>query len=106
MRITPPRIPALPASLVPARLPIKIPKRQMAKVTAPIIRQAIRASKKLCSAIVKPTDKASIEVATPCTKRAAKGVRQGLDSQQQSFSSCKPSHSILPPMNAKRPSAT
>ena len=40
MRITPPKIPALPASLVPNFLPIKIPAKQMKNVTIAIIKTA------------------------------------------------------------------
>ena len=44
MRITPPRIPDLPASLVPACFPMKMPPRQMAKVTAAMMVAARRAA--------------------------------------------------------------
>ena len=70
--IAPPRIPAFPASLVPAFLPIAIPEKQITNVTAPIRRQATKASIKLCSEIVNPTDSASIEVAIPCTNNAVR----------------------------------
>ena len=64
IRIIPPAISALPANFVPNFLPIITPARQITKVTAIIKHTATSAVKKLYSAIVKPTDKASIEVAT------------------------------------------
>ena len=44
IRITPPRIPALPASFVPTLRPMKIPARQIRKVSAPMISEARSAS--------------------------------------------------------------
>ena len=65
IRIAPPKIPALPASFVPAFLPIRIPAKQIKKVTTPIRMHERSASGRLYSAIVKPTERASIEVAIP-----------------------------------------
>ena len=70
--MAPPKMPALLASLVPAFLPITMPAKHITKVTAPISRQASSASAKLYSAMVKPTDSASMDVATPCTSSAPK----------------------------------
>ena len=72
MSIAPPKIPALPASLVPAVFPMRIPAKHMKKVSTPRRRQAINASNTLYSEIVKPTESASIEVAIPCTMSAPK----------------------------------
>ena len=64
-RIIPPNIPALPQSFVPAVLPSNTPLRHMTKVITAIISAAIIAEARLYSAIVKPTESASIDVAIP-----------------------------------------
>lgn len=66
----PPSMEAFPASLVPNFLPMISPPTQMAKVTAAMIRAQTRAVRKPYSAIVNPTESASIEVATPWTSSA------------------------------------
>ena len=65
MSIVPPRMPALPANAVPNLRPRKTPRLHMTNVTAAIIRTDTTASAMVCSAMVKPTESASIEVATP-----------------------------------------
>ena len=47
IRMAPPKMPALPASLVPAFLPMCRPIKQMKKVTTPMSRAASRASSAL-----------------------------------------------------------
>ena len=63
--IHPPSIDAFQESLVPAFRPIRRPPTQITKVTAAMIRPAVFAMIRSYSAIVKPTDNASMEVATP-----------------------------------------
>ena len=65
MRIMPPKIEDLPARAVPNFLPMITPPRQMMKVTAAITSEQRNASRRLYEEIVKPTESASIEVATP-----------------------------------------
>ena len=65
IRIMPPRMDAFPESAVPIFLPRYRPARQMAKVTAMMIRDAERAPENPSFAKVSPTDNASMEVATP-----------------------------------------
>ena len=67
MRMTPPRIEALSENFVPNFLPITNPAMQIKKVITAMMRDAVSAMTKPYSAMVKPTDKASMEVATPCT---------------------------------------
>ena len=62
IRIIPPRICALLDNFVPNFFPIINPPMQIKKVTIAMIREATRAMIQLYSAIVKPTDNASIEV--------------------------------------------
>ena len=71
MRMTPPKILALPASLVPNFLPMNTPAKHRRKVTQPMMRHSVSAIKKVKSAMVKPTDRASREVAMPGGKSAA-----------------------------------
>ena len=63
--IEPPRMVALPASFVPKDFPRNTPNIQMMKVTTAMISAQRSAMGKLYSDIVKPTESASIEVATP-----------------------------------------
>ena len=65
IKITPPRISALLESFVPNRLPRERPDMEMKNVTVAMIREQTRAISQSYSAMVKPTDKASMEVATP-----------------------------------------
>ena len=62
----PPRIDAFEASLVPNLFPIIRPAKHMIKVTTPMITAQTNADKNPYSAIVKPTESASIEVGMPC----------------------------------------
>ena len=55
---------ALLSSFSPAFFPSQTPKRQMKKVTTPIIREDNTASVALYSEIAKPTESASMLVAT------------------------------------------
>lgn len=71
MRITPPKMVALSASFMPKRFPRKSPAMQMAKVTIPMMILASIALAKGYSAKVKPTESASMEVASPWSKRYA-----------------------------------
>lgn len=65
IKITPPKIPALPENFIPTFLPIIIPKRQIINVTTAIIKTQIKAEDKSYSEIVNPTESASMLVATP-----------------------------------------
>ena len=60
---------ALSASFMPKRFPRKSPAMQMAKVTMPMMILASIALAKGYSAKVKPTESASMEVASPWSKR-------------------------------------
>ena len=62
--IAPPKIEALEENFVPKCLPNSTPKKQHIKVTKAITETQTKACKKIYSAIVKPTERASIEVAT------------------------------------------
>ena len=67
-------------------------------MTAAMITDAASAIVQSYSEMVKPTERASMLVATPCTKRAP-----ALSSMASSVSSpLMPSNSILPPMYASR----
>ena len=46
IKITPPKIPALPENFIPTFLPIIIPKRQIINVTTAIIKTQIKAEDK------------------------------------------------------------
>ena len=65
IRIEPPRMLALLANFNPNFLPSINPNMQIKKVTMPMIIDSIRAKGNVKLAIVKPTDKASIDVAIP-----------------------------------------
>ena len=94
MRMTPPRTEALPESLVPNFLPMESPAAQMKKVTNAMMREQTSAMNQPYSEMVKPTDRASMLVATPCMKSAP-----ALSSAASSVSSpLMPSRSILPPI--------
>ena len=69
IKIIPPKIFALPDNFVPKFLPINKPIIQIIKVVNAIIKAQIKAIAKPYSLIVQPTESASIEVATPCSKR-------------------------------------
>ena len=61
---------ALPESLVPNFLPMARPASQMKKVTIATMREQTSAMNQPYSEMVKPTDSASMLVATPCMKSA------------------------------------
>ena len=65
MRIAPPRSCALFESLVPNFFPTISPAVHITNVTIAIIKDGRNAPKEEYSAIVKPTDSASIDVAIP-----------------------------------------
>ena len=65
IRMTPPRISALLESLVPKRFPRESPVMQIKNVTMAMIREQTRAISQSYSEMVNPTDRASMEVATP-----------------------------------------
>ena len=65
IRIEPPKMLALLANFNPNFLPSFNPNTQIKKVTMPMIIDSIRAKGNAKLAIVKPTDKASIDVAIP-----------------------------------------
>ena len=91
----------MPESLVPNFLPMDRPASQMKNVTTAMMREQTRAISQPYSEMVKPTDSASMLVATPCTKSAP-----ALSSAASSASSpLMPSSSILPPMYPSRSNA-
>ena len=65
IRIEPPKMLALLANFNPNFLPSFNPNTQIKKVTMPMIIDSIRAEGNVKLAIVKPTDRASIDVAIP-----------------------------------------
>ena len=103
MRIIPPRIPAFLLRCVPAFLPIASPAMQIAKVTTQIMREETNAMSTSYSAVVKPTESASIDVAIPWIISVLN--LSFSFSFSDSLSSCKASIIILIPMYIKRPSA-
>ena len=68
----PPNISALFDNFVPHFFPSHIPKKERKKVTIAIILAHMNAIHTLYSAMVNPTDSASIEVAIPCIMSAKK----------------------------------
>ena len=70
IRMIPPKMMALSASFMPNDLPRMRPAMQMKKVVMPMMRLARSASDASYSAIVKPTERASMEVAIPCRRSA------------------------------------
>ena len=95
MSITPPRMPALPASFVPNLRPKIRPAQQIKNVTIAIVITEEIASVRLYSEIVKPTERASIDVATPWIKSAE---NVSLLHPHSSHLHRMPSISIFPPM--------
>ena len=94
MRMTPPRILALPESCVPNFLPMRKPAMQIKKVTTAMMMAAVSAINQPYSEMVKPTERASMLVAMPCMNSAP-----ALSCAASSASSPRmPSSSILPPM--------
>ena len=94
----PPNKFALFDNFVPNLLPIVTPKKQIINVVMEIIRIATRTMIILYSAKVKPTDKASIEVAMPWTMIAQNPSFVSLDSSD----TFKPSIIIFVPRNASK----
>ena len=94
IRMTPPRILALPESCVPNFLPMRRPAMQRMKVTTAMMIAAVSAISQPYSEMVKPTERASMLVATPYMNSPPT-----LSSAASSPSSpWIPSISILPPM--------
>ena len=87
---------------MPIFLPISSPAPQTANVTAEMISEAASAAAQSYAAIVKPTESASMDVATPCRK-SAPGVSRG--AAQSSRPPRSPSSTILPPIPSSRISA-
>ena len=79
IRMIPPIIVALFENTIPNFFPSPSPTKQITNVSAPIISAATTAINKPYSAIVKPTDNASIDVAIPCTDREAVAIRAYLE---------------------------
>lgn len=100
IRIEPPRMLALLASFKPNFLPSFNPNTQIKKVTMPMIIDSIRAKGNAKLAIVKPTDKASIDVAMPWMIRPYNDRLSLLSSLSSSF--LKLSRIMLPPMNSNK----
>lgn len=65
INIVPPKIPALFESAVPNFFPSISPKKHIKNVTVAIINEHKSAVRKLYPAMVKPTERASMEVAIP-----------------------------------------
>ncbi len=70
MRMTPPRMDALPESLVPNFLPMRRPAMQMKEGDGRNDEGAASAISQPYSEMVKPTERASMLVATPCMNSA------------------------------------
>ena len=100
IRIEPPRMLALLANFNPNFLPSFNPNTQIKKVTMPMIIDSIRAKGNAKLAIVKPTDKASIDVAIPWMIRPYNDRLSLLSSLSSSF--LKLSSIMLPPMNSNK----
>ena len=85
------------SSFRPIVRPRKSPQRQIASVTAPMISDSVSAAEKGYSSIVKPTESASIEVATPWSSSVPRPSAL-FSSASSSARARTPSRSILPPM--------
>ena len=74
IKIVPPKIVAFPASFVPNFLPGNTPVIHIPNVTTDIINEQTKEPNQLypSSTKVKPTDRASIDVAMPCTNNTLK----------------------------------
>lgn len=104
----PPSTAALPESAMPNFLPMASPAMLIANVTAEMINAHTKAIINPYDAIVKPTDKASMEVAIPCTRRAKNpqpgicrlfpvifdAVTKHLASDKQEQSECNPWYAL------------
>ena len=97
-------MPAFPASLVPNFFPMKTPAKHTQNVTPPMMSASESASGAESSAIVKPTESASMDVATPCRSSAAIPVAF-FSLISLSAPPRIPSTSIFPPMKSSRTSA-
>lgn len=100
IRIEPPKMLALLANFNPNFLPSFNPNTQIKKVTMPMIIDSIRAKGNAKLAIVKPTDKASIDVAMPWMIRPYNDRLSLLSSLSSSF--LKLSRIMLLPINNRR----
>lgn len=100
IRIEPPKMLALLANFNPNFLPSINPNMQIKKVTMPMIIDSIRAKGNAKLAIVKPTDRASIDVAMPWMIRPYNDRLSLLSSLSSSF--LKLSRIMLPPMNSNK----
>lgn len=100
IRIEPPKMLALLANFNPNFLPSINPNMQIKKVTMPMIIDSIRAKGNAKLAIVKPTDKASIDVAIPWMIRPYNDRLSLLSSLSSSF--LKLSSIMLLPINNRR----
>ena len=100
IRIEPPKMLALLANFNPNFLPSFNPNTQIKKVTMPMIIDSIRAKGNVKLAIVKPTDKASIDVAIPWMIRPYNDRLSLLSSLSSSF--LKLSRIMLLPINNRR----
>lgn len=101
----PPIMVALSENFSPSFLPKTSPPKQITKVNTPMIKEDSKAAGKLYSAVVKPTESASMEVAIPCTIRTPK---VSFLTPLLSFSSLSPgvffenpSQTIFPPIKHK-----
>ena len=99
IRIEPPRMLALLANFNPNFLPSINPNMQIKKVTMPMIIDSIRAKGNAKLAIVKPTDRASIDVAIPWMIRPYNDRFSLLSSSSSFF---KLSRIMLLPINNRR----
>ena len=88
-------------NLEPSSLPATNPIAQMIHVIDAIIAAQTMAPMTSYSDMVNPTDRASIDVATPCASNAVAPRVTGSESV-----SSMPSWTILPPMNRRRNNAT
>lgn len=100
IRIEPPKMLALLANFNPNFLPSINPNMQIKKVTMPMIIDSIRAKGNAKLAIVKPTDRASIDVAIPWMIRPYNDRLSLLSSLSSSF--LKLSRIMLLPINNRR----
>ena len=103
MSIAPPKIDALPAKCVPNFLPRKSPNKQIPNVTAAMSKAQALAIQISYDAMVKPTERASMEVATPCTSNADMPNPSFWQGHSSLF--LMPSYNILPPIKPSKAKA-
>ena len=92
---------ALPDNRVPTVRPMRSPSRQMPNVTAAMMSEQVSAAAVSYAAMVKPTDSASMEVATPCSSSAPTPTPEVSASSPPRS----PSRSIEPPIQSSSTSA-